>query len=86
MSFMIPLNQIEALRARTVLLIGVDRDRFKAIPALRDGMTAAALIVPSDACFDDETPSPAPVAAAVIPMAAHACGDDWDQERWDGLS
>lgn len=84
MSFMIPLNQVESLRARTVLLIGVDRDRFKAIPALRDGMTAAALIVPSDACFDDEPPLP--VAAASIPPAAHACGDDWDEERWDGLS
>lgn len=84
MSFMIPLNQIESLRARTVLLIGVDRDRFQAIPALRDGMAAAALIVPSDACFDAEPHPHEP--DATIPLAAHACGDDWDEERWDGLS
>jgi hypothetical protein len=86
MSFM-NLNRLLHLRSRTVVLIGIAEDRIKSVLALDEdiGHKLRSVLVPDDAMFA-EAEREMGLPPAVSLRAATAASDDYDVERWDGLS
>lgn len=85
MSFMIPLNRISDLSARTVTLIGIAGHRVRGVLALETGMQPPWPMSPVDS-IGDVTELPTVRADDKGHAVAVAPFDEHDAERWDGLS